>query len=72
MGCVFEHRTSDTPSAGPTCQQPPKHRCNDVMQEAVQMQRLRHSAVVGFVGVGVRGRTGLLLLEYMEGRDLYT
>lgn len=42
------------------------------MQEAVQMQRLRHSAVVGFVGVGVRGRTGLLLLEYMEGRDLYT
>lgn len=43
-----------------------------VMQEAVQMQRLRHSAVVGFVGVGVRGRTGLLLLEYMEGRDLYT
>lgn len=42
------------------------------LQEAVQLQRLRHAAVVGFVGVGVRSRTGLLLMEYMEGRDLYT
>ncbi|KAI7840437.1 hypothetical protein COHA_005863 [Chlorella ohadii] len=42
------------------------------LTEAVQLQRLRHAAVVGFVGVGVRNRTGLLLMEYCEGRDLYT
>ncbi|PRW39133.1 cytochrome P450 chloroplastic isoform C [Chlorella sorokiniana] len=41
------------------------------LTEAVQLQRLRHAAVVGFVGVSVRGRTGLLLMEYCEGRDLY-
>ena len=44
------------------------------LQEAVRLHQLRHPHVVGFVGVAVlpEEQKGVILMEFCEGRDLYT
>ena len=44
------------------------------LQEAVRLHQLRHPHVVSFVGVALlpAEQKGVILMEFCEGRDLYT
>lgn len=42
------------------------------LQEATLLRRLRHRNVVTFQGLAIAENRGIILMELMEGRDLYT